>query len=201
MKTGKTLTAVSEQGCQVWGSDISEAMLVQARCNTAHPDTPIPLQQADYRDLPCHYQARFDAVVCLGSIGYMPDNNEFLRAFRSMHTVLRPNGILVLTVTLTDRQWEEKPRFKLVMNTPEASRVFVMDYFEQKVSYHVLDIFHSQAENRLETWEAELTILLRDQQEQLLKVAGFQQVDFYGGLDFSPYDKQCSKSLITVAVK
>jgi len=199
--TGRHLLLFQKLGCKVWGSDASEAMLTQARKNLAHFGNDVTLRQADYRDLSQHFQRRFDALTCLGSIGYMPDEEQFLRAFRSMHAVLREGGILLLTTIPTDKHWNEKPRFKLAVNTPEVTRLFVMDYFERTVVYHILDIFHSQNANELQVWSAELTVLLRDDQERLLKTAGYQKVDFYRAFDFSPYDKENSDHLITVAHK
>jgi hypothetical protein len=76
-----------------------------------------------------------------------------------------------------------------------------MDYFERTVGYNILDIFHSQEANELKVWSTELTVLLRDEQERLLKAAGFQQVNFYEAFNFSPYDKARSHRLITVAHK
>jgi glycine/sarcosine N-methyltransferase len=199
--TGRHLSLFCSLGYEVWGTDKSQAMLDQARKNLTRCGVEIPLQQADYRNLPRHFQRNFDAITCLGSIGYMPDEKQFLRAFRSMHTILRPGGILVLTTIPTDRQWVAKPRFKLVVNTADVSRLFVMDYTQQTVLYHILDIFHSQERAELKVWSAELTVLLSDQQEQLLKEVGFHDVQFYGDFVFNPYDKENSEHLITAAIK
>lgn len=199
--TGRHLILFKNLGCEVWGSDISKAMLTQARQNLIRYGIEIPLVQADYRDLHHQFQRKLDAITCLGSIGYMPNETQFLRAFRSMHTVLRENGILVLTTIPTDRQWKEKPRFKLVANTPEVTRLFVMDYHAQTVGYNILDIYHSQDAGELKVWSAELTVLLRDDQKRLLKAAGFKQVDFYGAFDFSLYEAGSSGRLITVGYK
>ncbi len=199
--TGRHLILFHSLGCKVWGSDVSEAMLTQARENLAHYGIEISLKLADYRDMLQHFSRSFDAVACLGSIGYMPDKREFLRAFRSMHAVLREGGILVLTTIPTDKQWKEKPRFKLVANTPDVTRLFVIDYFKRTVGYHILDIYHNQKVNELKMWSAELTVLLRDAQKRLLKIAGFSRVDFFGGFDFGQYNKVNSDSLITVAFK
>lgn len=169
--------------------------------NTAHLGDDVFLQQADYRDLPQHFQRCFDAVTCLGSIGYMPDENQFLRAFCSMNAVLCEGGILVMTTIPTDKQWKEKPRFSLNVNTFDITRLFVMDYFERTVRYNILDIFHSQEANELKVWSVELSVLLRNEQERLLRAAGFQKVDFYGAFDFSPYDRENSDRLVTVAHK
>ncbi len=143
----------------------------------------------------------FSAAMCLGAIGYMPNEAEFLRDFTSMRAVLRAGGILVLSAIPTDKQWKEKPRFTLIANTPDFSRLFVTDYGERTVRYIILDIFHSEEANELQVWSAELTVLLRDQQERLLKAAGFQTVDFYGSFDFDPYDKTTSDNLVAVATR
>jgi len=199
--TGRHLILYQDLGLEISGSDISAAMLAQTRQNLVRCGIEVPLQQADYRNLPRHFQKKFDAVTCLGSIGYMPDDKEFLRAFQSMYAVLREGGLLVLTTIPTDKQWKEKSRFRLAVNTPDVTRLFVMDYFKRKVRYNILDIYHSSEASDLKVWSAELTILLRNAQERLLKTAGFQRVDFFGDFDFNPYDESQSPHLITVAYK
>jgi ubiquinone/menaquinone biosynthesis C-methylase UbiE len=199
--TGRHLPLFHSLGCEVGGSDISESMLAQARKNMAEFGLEIPVHQADFRDLPRHFQQPFDAVICLSAIGFMPCEAEFLHAFTSMRQVLRRDGILVLTAIPTDRQWQEKPHFVLAANRRGFSRLFVIDYLERSARYDILDIFHGGERNDLQVWSAELHEFLRDDQERLLKAAGFQAVDFYGAFDFSPYDKEASNSLITVAHK
>jgi hypothetical protein len=44
-------------------------------------------------------------------------------------------------------------------------------------------------------------MLLKDDQERLLKASGFGAVDFYGTYRFDPYDKEASDRLIAVARK
>jgi len=199
--TGRHLPLFHSLGVQVFGSDISESMLAQARNNLAGDGLEIPLTQADFRDLPSHFQQRFDAVVCLAAIGFMTGGEEFLRAFESMGQVLRAGGILILTAIPTDRQWKEKPRFILTTNTPDFTRLFAIDYLEKSARYNILDVFHNDQRRDLQVWSAELNVFLRDDQERLLKAAGFRKVDFYGAFDFSPYDRETSNSLITVAHK
>jgi len=201
--TGHDLVLFHSLGCQVVGSDISESMLAQARKNLAELGVKVPLQKADYRELPGHFDRPFDAVVCLSSsILHMPNESEVLRAFRSMGQVLRDGGILVLTQGTTDKQWAEKPRFILAVNTNEFSRLFVIDYFDRGARYHILDIFHSEGTRDFKVWSVDYPqMLLKDDQERLLKAAGFATVDFYGSYHFDPYDKETSELLIAVARK
>jgi ubiquinone/menaquinone biosynthesis C-methylase UbiE len=199
--TGRHILLYNNLGCEAWGSDISKAMLIQSRKNLAHYLVDIVIRNADYRNLPQHFHRSFGAVTCLGSIGYMPDEKQTLRAFSSMYAVLRDGRLLILTSIPTDKQWKEKPRFSLSINTPDVTRLFVMDYFERSVRYNLLDIYHNKEANELKLWNVELTVLLMDNLERLWKEAGFQRVVFYGSLDFAPYDKVSSDRLITVAYK
>jgi glycine/sarcosine N-methyltransferase len=201
--TGHDLILFHSLGYEVFGSDISESMLAQAHKNLAERGVKAPSQKADYRELPRHFDRPFDAVVCLSSsILHMPDEIEVLRAFKSMRQVLRDDGILVLTQGTTDKQWKEKPRFILAVNTTEFSRLFVIDYFDQGARYNILDIFHGEEARDFKVWSVDYPqMLLRDDQDRLLKASGFGSVNFYGTYRFDPYDKETSDRLITVARK
>lgn len=200
--TGQDLLFFQSLGCQVVGSDTSDSMLAQAQKNIAARGLIIPLHRIDYRKLPQHFpEAEFDAVACLSSsILHMPDDTAAVRAFESMRAVLRDGGILILTQGTTDRQWDEKPRFILALNTRDLSRLFVIDYIGQGARYNIVDIFHGEQANEMKVWSVDYPrIHLRDDQERLLQAAGFQGIQFYGTYQFDPYDKAISRRLITVA--
>ena len=199
--TGRHLYLFHSLGCQVMGSDLSPSMLAQARKNLDAHGLQVPLHQVDYRELAQRFEQPLDAVVCLSSsILHMPDDEQVLRAFRSMRAVLRSGGILVLTQGTTDRQWQEKPRFILAVNTSDFSRLFAIDYLDQGALYHILDLFHSTERDELKVWSIEYPrIILRDDQERLLRAAGLHTIEFYGSYQFAPYDKERSQRLIAVA--
>jgi len=97
---------------------MDDLMLAQAYKNLTKCQLAVLLQQADFRDLPQYFdKPSFDAVLCLGAIGYMPNEQELLRAFNSMRGILLRGGILILTSIPTDKQWREKTRFILAANT------------------------------------------------------------------------------------
>ena len=196
--TGQDLHLFHSLGVEVVGSDVSEAMLAQARKNLAAAGVPVPLHRVDYRELPEHFTERFDAVACLStSIAHTLDESNILRAFQSMRGVLRDGGILIVTQGTSDRQWAEKPRFMLAVSDHDFSRLFVIDYLgERSARYNVLDITHTADRQELRHWSTEYSSLpLRDDQERLLKAAGFMSVDFYGDYDFAPYSKESSRRI------
>jgi SAM-dependent methyltransferase len=199
--TGRDLPMFHGLGIEVFGSDISPAMLAKAEKNLAELDLPVPLKRTDYRELPESYQRRFDAVVCLStSLLEMPDEAQVLRALRSMREALNEQGILVLSQGTTDKQWNEKPRFIPVVNRQDFSRLFVIDYEGRGAHYNVVDMFHSEEKCEFKVWTAHYHImLLRDGLERLLKDAGFTRIEFYGSYLFDPYDKASSNILIAVA--
>jgi len=201
--TGRDLYLFHTLGRDVCGADRSEAMLDQAEANLARHGLSIPLYEADYRELTKHFDVTFDAVTCLStSIAEMRNELEVLRAFRSMREVLRRGGVLVLTQSTTDKQWERKPRFIPAVNTRDFARIFVIDYDKKGARYNILDIFHGQDGPDFKVWSIDYPrIFLKDDYERLLKTAGFRTSYFYGSYDFSPYKKEESDLLIAVAIK
>ena len=201
--TGHDLVMFDALGVEVFGSDLSAAMLEQARKNLAERGRDIPLAGVDYRELPDRYTERFDAVLCLStSILEAGDQSEILRALRSMHGALRSEGLLVLSQGTTDKQWEAKPRFVPVVNRPDFSRVLAVDYLGRGARYNVLDLFHGADRNELVVWSREYPLmLLRDDYQALLETAGFGEIHFYGSYVFEAYDKTRSDILLAVAKK
>lgn len=201
--TGHDLHLFHSLGCEVVGSDVSEAMLARARKNLKGLNIKIPLHKADYRVLQKHLKRKFDAVVCLSSsILHMSDKKEVIKAFLGMRRVMHENGMLVLTQGTTDKQWKLKPRFILATSKEDFSRLFVIDYTERGARYHVLDIWHGKPKQDLKVWCVDYEqMLLKDDYSKLLQLAGFSKIRFYGSYKFEPYTKKGSDVLIAVAHK
>jgi glycine/sarcosine N-methyltransferase len=201
--TGQHLPLFHSLGCEVIGSDASDAMLAQARRNLTEYNVEVPLYKADYRELAQTFDRQFDAVMCLSSsILHMPTKADVLRAFASMRSVLRDEGVLVLTQGTTDKQWREKPRFILGVNNREFTRLFVIDYEGEGATYNIVDVRHTDEVSDLDVWRVEYArVYLADDQEQLLRASGFGAVHVYGSYRLEPYDRQTSDRLIIVARK
>ena len=84
-------------------------------------------------------------------------------------------------------------------NTRDFARLYVIDYLDRRARYNVFDGFHGKDRQGLEMWSSELTAFLRKCQQQLLEMAGFRSVDFYGTFSFDACDEVTSDSVITVA--
>lgn len=196
--SARDLHILSNLGYRSFGSDISAAMLEQAKVNRAHLEPRLPLARADFQSLPFRSEG-FDAVICLRtSLPHMQDQDEALRALKSMRDVIRPGGVLVLSQGITDKLMQEQPRFILEANTPEFSRIMALDYLAHKVRISVLDVFHTREQGDLKVASFEYLCLLTHDYRQLLLQAGFDSTDFYGSWSMEPYDEATSPQLIIV---
>ena len=200
---GYELLKFDQLGYRAVGSDISDEMLDLARENLAESNATVPLHRVDFRELPQHFDERFDAVVCWSaSIIHVSDDDDALKAFRSMYDVLADGGILILDQGITDKRFGEMSRFQLSRDTPEATRIYVADIVgERDVQYSILDVIRDEDGSQLHVWTTDGHILLRDDQERLLMEVGFSSVSFFGTYDFKPYDKLESNRLIAIAYK
>jgi len=200
--TGRDLIMFHALGCEVAGSDLSEAMLAQARKNLTEASLNISLQQADYRELEQHYEARFDAVVCLSnSINEPLADAETLRALRSMRAVLRPDGILVFDQGQTDASIRNPPKFAPIANNRDFSRLFTMAYTQDVMTVSIFDFIHAQDRCDFKQASVNVRIRLRDGWERILREAEFKQVEYFGDWDLATYNKESSRRLIGVAGK
>ncbi len=200
--TGNDLILLQSLGAQVVGSDVSEAMLSEARNNLDSNQIDLPLSKADFRELPQNFDKRFDAVLCLTtSLPQVMAEKEIIKALKSMRSVLESDGVLVLSQGLTDKQFNARLRFVPVINSPDFSKIMVIDYYEKEWEVHVLDLIHVEDESDFKVTSFRYPILLKDDYNRLLQEAGFSEVEFYGSFGCEIYDKKESDQLVMIAHK
>ncbi len=198
--TGDDIILLHSLGLDVTGSDISSAMLQVAQKKLSAHNIDIPLVRVDFRYLRENFNREFDAIFCMStSLPQLREKKEILKALKSMYDILKPGGILVLSQGMSDRQYSFRHRFIPVINTPEFSRIMVIDYFEHEWEVHVLDIIHTSENCDFKTSRFRYRTMLCDDYEKLLKEAGFSSFDFLGNSQFDPYDKNTSGQLIVIA--
>jgi SAM-dependent methyltransferase len=91
-KNTRILQWVSQRGARVFGIDVSEPIVHQAR--TGFRDSTLGAAVADVRRLPFP-EAAFDAVYSMGTIEHFPDSQT---ALSEMHRVLKPGGCAIVGV-------------------------------------------------------------------------------------------------------
>ncbi len=111
--TGGMTLPLQELGIEVYGSDLSEAMLARCRMKAAAKNKKVELRRSDFRDLSCWGDRQFDCVVSTGNALAYVSNEDVLTALERMDAHVRPGGYLCFD----SRNWEliqrEKQRFYL----------------------------------------------------------------------------------------
>ena len=92
-KNTRILAWASQQGAHVYGIDISQPTVIQARAAFEQPDCLLGAV-ADIRGLPFR-DASFDAIYSMGTIEHF---NETERAVEEMARVLKPGGRAIIGV-------------------------------------------------------------------------------------------------------
>ncbi|KPK70332.1 hypothetical protein AMJ87_09075, partial [candidate division WOR_3 bacterium SM23_60] len=186
----------------VQGSDISAAMLAQARTNLEKVSIHVKLTQCDFRELEKHFAQAFDAVVCLTtSLPHLHEDSDLIKALVSMKTVLTDRGIVVVDQGTTHSSLKPERRYELVVDSKDFSRVFVKEIKGRLQIIHILDIFHGAPETRLEHHKVTYRILLDEDYQRLFTQTGYKKIQILGNWDRSPYHPETSERLIVVGEK
>ena len=200
--TGRDLLMFHSMGLDVYGSDLSDSMLTQARRKMTDAETEIPVRKADYCLLPEQYDKPFDAVVCLSnSINEPLEEAETLRALRSMRSVLHTGGILVFDQGQTDASMRKPASFAPVLNNRDFTRFFTMEYSGDVQTVNIYDFIHTENTCDFKHTSVRIHIRLFESWSQILSEVGFDNVEYFGSWDALPYDKVSSRRLIVVARK
>lgn len=198
--TGSDLIYFKSLGLDAYGSDLSDAMLVQSKRKVDHQKVQIPIIKADFCNLNDYYDSKFDVVVCLSNaINEIHDEAAVIQALTSMKSVLKAGGLVVLDQGQTDASMKNPPKYAPVANKRDFSRLFVLDYPDNFMDVQVFDFIHTDKELDFKQSFFRISIRLKDDWVRLLSKAGFSKVDYYGDWQFTPYDKLSSQRLILVA--
>ena len=119
---GTQAIGLALHGYQVVGTDISERSIERARIEAADRDVEVAFDVADFRDLSA-VAGRFDVVIsCDNALPHLQSDAEIEAAFGAMHSKLRPDGLLLISVRDYDRAMIERPGPPPPLSLPGARR-------------------------------------------------------------------------------
>lgn len=168
-------------GVDAFGIDLSPTLLQRAAAGAHEQDPPARFAAADLRALPFPDRT-FDAVInVFTSLGLFLRDDEDLRALREAYRVLRPGAKFLLETMHRDdivAAYGARDRWTL----PDGTEVRVRRRFDpvSGISYERLRWRRGE-----ESGEKRHALRLRTATEidGLLEAAGFEEREYYGGLD------------------
>ena len=177
--TGLHLVAFAEEGFDVEGLELSDAMLAAARDRLP----AIPLHQGDMQTF--RLDRRFDAVVCLFSaIGYMTTLDDLATAVATMRDHLEPGGVLVVEPWFEPDNWHDGAVFAESAKT-EGLAVARVSRSWREGDQSLIEMHYVMARSD-RTWAFtelhRMGLFTTDQQLDVYRAAGFSVEHEHPGL-------------------
>lgn len=206
--TGMHVLELRRQGYLADGSDLSQGMIERARANAQQAGIPARFESAGFGSLAQAFQDSlpYDALLCLGnSLPHLLNESEIKAALADFSACLRPGGLLLIQNRNFDAVMEKKERWMEPQSHQEAGKewIFLRFYdFDPSglIQFHILTL-RRQAE---EAWSQSISSTslypLRSQvMRSLLHETGFNEIQFYGGMNGSAFDPTTSGNLVVSA--
>ena len=109
--SGNMTLPVLDLGIDLYGSDLSEAMLSRCDKKATAKGYSVHLQCSDFREVSKHFTRQFDCVASTGnSLAYVT-NEEVITALHQMDALVAPGGYLYFDLRNWDKIRRTKQRF------------------------------------------------------------------------------------------
>ncbi len=198
---GWHLVLLNELGLDSAGSDLSAAMLAQARKNTMGRD--IPLKQGDYRELAFIWDRQFDLICCTAnSLRHMLTPEDTVKALNSMYDRLNPGGVLLIDNGYSDALISSRPKVLPGRLHRDQAFYFILEYPNPREI--VFTILHIRCDTDVFQHRYDvirLNAMKRADYENMFSRTPFQRVTYLGDFDGALHDPETSPRLIMLAEK
>ncbi len=200
--TGLHAILMAEMGLQVLGADLSAAMLAKAQEHANEAGMQVTWKQAPMQELQQHVSGQFDAIFCLGnSLPHLLTESDLRASLQGFYALLNPGGHLLIQLLNYDRILARQERIVGVHRQGNQEYIRFYDFLYGPIQFNILTI---DWENDKATHALHSTPLYPYRQVEVrhaLAGCGFQEMEFFGDMQFEPFDILKSQNLIIVAKK
>lgn len=201
--TGVFTRPLAEFATRVRGADLSPEMLRLAENESQDAATNIQWIEAPMQELPEVLESPFDLIMCMGnSLPHLLTRADLHKTIRGFAQLLTANGTLVLHQLNYDRLLARGERLVGATRSENASYVRFYDFQGEQIIFNVIATQWLDNGKTRSQWHS--TALRPHRTAELtdaLKTAGFESLESYGDLTFSPYDPAESDLLVLQATR
>jgi len=202
--TGRHVIRLVQAGYEAMGSDISAEMISQARRNAKAFGVDAEFIQADFKKLRDVYDRKFDCVVCWGnSLNHELEEQGILSALRSMRSVLKDGGLIIVQIRNLPKWVRERRRF-LPMHShkePNGDRkvfIYAIDFFKKKARFNVMSYLESNGKPTFGVDSVDYRIVPAHDLKRFVVRAGFRKAEIYEDLRLGEFDAQRSENIVVL---
>lgn len=199
--TGTYTLALAKLGYEVWGTDLEEQMIVQARQKASKQALNAHFAVGDMQ-YPEQLGLIFDGLFCIGnSLAHLTSQAVLQKALQAMHSVLKKGGAAVFQIVNFDRILAkgETPLPFIERENLRFSRIYKPLTADSLEFYSVLEV--KQPDGTFAGFDNTIGLrpIVSDELHDLLQAAGFTGIQMYGDFRHSMYNKLQSAATVVTA--
>ncbi len=201
--TGEYSIALSKLGSSVIGVDLNGEMIKIAQEKAKNLD--VSFIEKDMTKLNDFKNKKFKLIFCIGnSIVHLNSKNKIEKFIQDIYNSLDDNGVMVIQTINFDRIIKYNIDSLPPIDRPDVGVNFIRKYNYNK-DEEILDfrtelvIKDESGKNRYIN-SVPLIMLMKDDIISMVKVAGFKNVEFYGGFNKKEYSEE-SYAMVVKAIK
>lgn len=205
--TGQHLIALTDEGFEVAGADISAKMVEIAREYAHDANNDIQLRQAGFGQFGEVFGVdKFDGLICLGnSLPHILEEGAMINALTDFKAVLRKGGKLIIqnrnfdSVLRTRNRWMDPQTYREGRNTWIFTRFYDFDP-DERITFNIM-ILSDQGGHEFQhrIISTRLWPLKKAHLVELLERTGFGNMKLYGDLQGSAFNIETSGNLVITA--
>ena len=211
--TGMHALALAQRGFIASGADLSAGMIERARANAATAGLEVDFRTAGFGELarsfaPGTSKPEFDAVLCLGnSLPHAVGPGALEGALRDFAACLKPGGLLLLQNRNFDAVTETRDRWMGPQSQREGEKEWLFFRFYDFLPSGLIQFNVATLTREGDRpWRQQITSsmlrpLTQADLANALPAAGFEQIEWFGGLAGEPFDAAASGNLVVMARK
>jgi len=190
--TGGYSIALAGRGHRVTGIDLDRAMIRRARSKAGDVDGAPDFRVMDMLSLIDALDPGFDLVFCIGnSLVHLETDEQIGQLLSDCRTLLRPEGVLVVQIINYDRilarGLTSLPTLRDDAAALEFLRIYEPDPAGRRIIFRTELRVGGDEDRRVIRNQIALRIITNEQLTHLVRAAGFQGFELFGGFDGRPF--------------
>lgn len=200
--TGLHAILFASMGIEVVAADISREMLEIAKKNSNVASVHVEWIHSSIQRLTKNISKKFDAIFCLGnSLPHLLTMEDSRSAVFNFYHLLKSYGILVIQILNYQQILEHNKRIVGIHKQGSKEFIRFYDLLEDIVRFNVLAIEWNRKEPKHWLNSTYLYPYTIKEISGILEQTGFNKIEFFGDLRFSPFRPNDSPNLVVVAHK
>ncbi len=207
--TGMHAIALSRQGFDVTGADLSRGMVEQARANARSAGVWVRLEEAGFGNLSRFFSlGSFDAVLCLGnSLPHVLSRDDLDKTLVDFAACLKPHGVLLVQNRNFDAVIADHARWMEPQSYSEKGAEWVFQRFydfdpDGLLSFNMITLKHPAGGKwTQDVVTSRMRPIMKFELLLCMHEAGFTHLKSYGDMTGQEYNHEKSPNLVVVGQK